>query len=548
MPRRSAFRIEEFTKISEPATLLWLRSLRQEANGDWRITAVLRGIETKNRYPIELPFGLMPALIPGTVFNKGRPGATPDIGQLEFATVPSLRHYELVSLRDVPASVFPTGQSWNWDQKLYLYRTPEMDLYVPPIELVRHLFLHDRVLANAILRRGALAELWAPLRPGYYKELVLQFSSAMPVTILTTRFVADFAWLAVNKGGVGSWDSVARQTNELDGVRLDPPNFQNSRMRFIGFIGDCAALVLEIKELPGKRDPFGGLSYTHPSLRRDTTRRTGPASEAGDGKKGEQAENPNKDFRIENGASRVSAHPDTADIERLGDDFIGHRGRIRLRRIDDSSARSSGTGGTYGNQNDESEEAQDIAQPREVMKVSVADISTSPDLPPLSFRILEPAPPGYLGELESLIETLKRMREMVLPTTQFASALCLLPEGKAISWIGRFRRPCLIAKITPADSPPVVLLEVDHAGDLSLSALALQFGTNIDYERIERSVQIVLESLDGNGHWPSNVESIGAPVFTVSRIVRLLRVQVRADQANYQTEWAARLIDKLGLR
>lgn len=182
------------------------------------------------------------------------------------------------------------------------------------------------------------------------------------------------------------------------------------------------------------------------------------------------------------------------------------------------------------------------------MKVSVADISTAPDLPPLSFRILEPAPPGYLGELEPLIETLKRMREMVLPSTQFASALCMLPEGKAISRIGRFRRPCLIAKITPADAPPVVLLELDHAGDLSLSALALQLATSVDYDRIESSVHMVLESLDGNGHWPSDVESIGKPGFSVSRIVRLLRVQARVDQADYQTEWAARLKEKLRLR
>lgn len=139
------------------------------------------------------------------------------------------------------------------------------------------------------------------------------------------------------------------------------------------------------------------------------------------------------------------------------------------------------------------------------------------------------------------------MREMVLPTTQFASALCVLPEGKAISWIGRYRRPSLIAKIAPVDAPPAVLLDVDHAGDVSLSALALKFGTNIDHERIERFVQKVLESLDGNGHWPSDVERIGAPASKVSRIMHLLRVQVRADQADYQTEWAARLINKLGL-
>ncbi len=89
-----------------------------------------------------------------------------------------------------------------------------------------------------------------------------------------------------------------------------------------------------------------------------------------------------------------------------------------MRRIDDTSGRSGGTSGALGNQTHESDEEQSVVQPREVMKVSVTDISTSPDLPPLSFRILEPAPPGYLGELEPLLETLKRMREMVFRRCQ----------------------------------------------------------------------------------------------------------------------------------
>lgn len=131
-------------------------------------------------------------------------------------------------------------------------------------------------------------------------------------------------------------------------------------------------------------------AHTHLSLRRDVTRQKSRASEVGGGKHGKQAENPNKDFRIEDGASHVSTHPDTADIERLDHDFIGHRGRIRLRRIDGSPAQSGGTGGTFGNQNDESDEEQDILQPREVMKVSVADISISPDLPHYPFACLNP--------------------------------------------------------------------------------------------------------------------------------------------------------------
>ncbi len=530
--------IAAFADLGESVTLLWLRGLDRDANGDWYISAVLRELGTGRLYPpIPVPFGLMPYLRPGHVFHEGRLGATPDMGELASATIPALRQFEFVPLRAVPPAVFPRRRVWDSDQVLYLYRTPELDLYVPPVELVRHLFLHERVLANAILRRGALADLWAPVHPEFVDRLELNFTAAMPVSALSRRFVREFAWLAVHPTGERSWRSVARLSKERVGIRLEPPKFENSRMIFTGLIAEGAALVLEILGLPGKEDPYRSLHYTHPALRNKEARPSGGAGHTETGEDAGQPAKPEKDFQIRDGAAGVNARPDAVELQRIGDDFVGNRGRIRRQYI---SATSANAGRPSHAGSDESDDAPEADPQRETVKVSVADIS-------LAFRILEPAPPEYLGELEVLIETLKRMREQLSPGTRFASALCLIPDGTAISWVGRYRRPCLIAKITPRDSAPVVLLDVDHAGEISLSALSLHFARSADPAAVERGVSKVLHTMDNSGHWPPDIEHLGRPVFRIRRIKRMLRRKHRADDPDYQTRWAASLIEKLQL-
>lgn len=92
------------------------------------------------------------------------------------------------------------------------------------------------------------------------------------------------------------------------------------------------------------------------------------------------------------------------DMPTVGNDFVGDRSRIK--RI--SLAHNPG-GSSQGRFPSETSDQADHNQPdksdqRKIVNVSVADISAAADLAPLSFRILEAAAPGYLGELEPLIQ------------------------------------------------------------------------------------------------------------------------------------------------
>ncbi len=391
-------RFAPFAVLDEPVALVWVRDLDRDQHGDWALTCALRGIETREMRFAKVPFGMAPTLALGRVYIDGVLAETTQVGELGQASVGALQDAEYVTLGDVPADIFSNKKRRISNQKLLLCRTPELDLYIPPLELVRRLFLHDRVLANVILRHGGLADLWVPVPPGKARELVLDFTSAMPQRLLTQAFVREFAWLAMHPTGVASWNSVARLSNPHDGVLLNPPKIGGFTMTFRGLFGSGAALVYEILSLPGKSHDFDQLRYTHPSLKKKATPviRSEPIDQS-DAEPAKPLENVQKDFDIEGGASRPRGDPDLADWLRPASDFVDRQGAIRRQPLPQPMP-SSMRAGAAGRQDEETVAQADLPR-REHITVSVSDISTVPDLPPLSFRTLQLSSPEYIGDL-----------------------------------------------------------------------------------------------------------------------------------------------------
>lgn len=542
-------RIKAFADLGESVTLLWLRGLRRGEQGDWEVEAHLEGHRSRQRHRLHVPFGLTPLLTLGRAFHSGEPAMVAEIGRIERVEIASLRDCKKVTLSDVPEDVFPDGKRRNSAQPLLLYATPRLDLYIPPLELVRRLFLHDQILAHAILRRGGLAELCAPNEPSFHDELILQFTAAMPLRILTKAFVREFAWLSLHKTGVRSWNSVARLSNTQEGICLDPPEIRNSRLQFRGLIGERAALALEILELSGKQDPVKRLAFTHPALKQRILVASEASNRERKERKARQTTKTQKEYEIGSEASRTSRNPEIVDIPRSGNDFIGASGSIERRHAltEVSGAATTQADDKPSKSADGAETASPPEIQRRLIQASVSDISLLPKLPPLSFRILEPAAEGYLGELEALIATLRRMQELLPASVRISSSLCALPDGKRISWTGKYRRPCLIALIASRGRPPTVLMDIDHAGDVALAALALHFRADLGLEPVERVVAGILGSMDKSGRWPPDVEELGGAACAVSRIKRMLRRDERSEDAEYQARWAAMLIERLGL-
>lgn len=546
-------RIQALARLGEPVELLWLKGVSRDSGGNWSVQAVVELMETRRRKVVPLPFGLMPILAPGRCFIKGRPSELARRGTVSEAIIPDLRDFDEVTLADVPSSVFPDGQPRRGTQLIYRYRTPALDLFVPPLELIRRLYLHDKTLAHAILRPGGLWDLLRTEKQGFYDRMTLHFKAAMPRRVLTRTFLREIAWIAIHPTGRRSWESVSRLTTPEVGVRFQPPKIEQSKWIFRGLGGREAMLVLEINQLTGKRDAFRHLLFEHPTDRERRPPRGGHSDQTGEGEEnGGSKERVEKEFVVKGGGSRPNANPDAFDISRTFCDFIDDSPKITqwAGEGEDSSEEDPGTGdppkGGAGSSRGKGGFGEKTRQ--QIIEVGVSDLSTTSELPPLSFKLLEPAPSGYAGTLEALIETLRRMQKLI-PAVSICSSLCLLPFGKSISQTGRHRRPCLVATFYRENKPPVVLLDIDHTGDLALAAIGLKFRHAVTLEQMERTISDVLSDLvQYNGHWPSELELRHRSLVEVIRIKRMLRVEEQSDDSAYQTRWAVLLIKKLGVQ
>ena len=315
--------------------------------------------------------------------------------------------------------------------------------------------------------------------PGFHNKFTLHFTAAMPLRVLTRTFVREFAWIAIHPTGRRSWESVARLTGPDGVVRFEPPKIEHSELSFRGFFGGGAALVLELYRAGGKRDPCRNLRFEHPAGRmaKGTLHSLGMAMRE-DPEKRNVSGRIEKDFVVQDAGSRQNVRQDVLDIDRTLSDFDEAGPRIARRRqwpdpaLDAPAAGQLQRGRGPGFAGEPIDG--DLRVRRQSVQVSISDISMAAELPPLAFRLLEPASAGNAGELEPLIDTLHRM-QLFLPTVIIASSLCLLPVGKQFSQIGRNRRPCLIATFHHGDAPPTVLLDVDHAGGITLAALGVRF-------------------------------------------------------------------------
>lgn len=103
------YRISEFARFGEPVELKWLGRLINK-NGDWMVQAAVQPLDRDERHNMLLPFGLMPALVPGRIYVDGMLASGVNHGLPGEAIIPDTRDCDVVRLCDLPGSLFPSGQ------------------------------------------------------------------------------------------------------------------------------------------------------------------------------------------------------------------------------------------------------------------------------------------------------------------------------------------------------------------------------------------------------------------------------------------------------
>lgn len=498
-----------------------------------------------------LPIGMLPVLTIGRYFDHGQILDTTMRGTIESIQIDDMAQYSEITSADLPSSLYSFGNQSTGRQKLFHYEANGLEVFVPTMELIRYLYLHNKTLANALMRPSGLATLFNSQFPGFQKELRIDFTAEMPRSSLTNDFAQEFAWIAMDHSARKSWDSVRQMSLGQTYLTFIPPGLKNSVWQYRGIRHENQLLILEIMKLSGKSQPCDRLIFGHPSMKQvskienektlptspdnevnkqptDSTARYEYTFELEDDGGGATQQQKQKVLSVAMKASSFERH---IPIERLLAPERLQSYKLRDSRVLNGCVIKDKT----------------ISKVlKKTLKVSAGDVALGAALNPIEFGLLIPGSPEDVGDLEVMEDVVKQMSR-IAPNRQFSMAVCKLKSGKVFSTTNRHARLALIVTIYSNYAPPIYILDVDHTGDVALSLLAVSFKVNQPFERMELHIKAILDGLvDNGGHWNINVEEHLASICNFERFPKLVSPRIAGDHGR-TIILANRLAHRLGL-
>lgn len=498
-----------------------------------------------------LPIGMLPVLTLGRFFDHGHMLDMTMRGTIESILIEDMAQYSEITSADLPSSLYSFGNQSTGRQKLLRYEANGLEVFVPTMELIRYLYLHNKTLANALMRPDGLMTLFNPQFPGFQKELRIEFTAEMPRSSLTNDFVQEFAWIAMDQGARRSWDSVRKMSLGQTYLTFVPPGLKNSVWQYRGIKHENQLLILEIMKLSGRSQPCDRIVFGHPSMKQiskvenektlpispesevnkqlaDSTARYEYIFELEDDGGGTTQQQKQKVLSV---ALKISNFERRIPIERL----LAQERLLTAEQRDSKVFKEPV-------QKDKTFNKKLI----KTLKVSAGDVALGAALNPIEFGLLFPGSPEDVGDLEVMEDVVKQL-SLIVPNRQFSMAVCKLKSGKVFSTTNRHARLALIVTIYSNDAPPIYILDVDHTGDIALSLLAVSFKAKQTFEKLEPHVKEILDGLvDNSGHWDINVEDRLASVCSFERFPKLISPRTVGDHGRTAV-LANRLAHRLGL-
>jgi hypothetical protein len=272
--------IKSLTHYSNDIELVWLSGHYIDRSEKRHLSVRFRDLSNSNYFQETLPFSYLPFLMPGLVVSHGEVQIARVTGKGGQISLSDLSDAEEVDAGDaVPPSLYSFGHHLGGGQRILRYRSRDRVILIPAIEMIRFLFLHSRVLADALMVPSRLQALAVTPDPGLAWEIEIRFEKDVPHRLLTVDFIREFAWLSVHPDGRKAWDSISRRSLGQRFLILDPPPIQNCSLEFRGVEKDGHWLVLEIIALSGREQPARSIVWWHPSVREPS--RIGPSGNRG---------------------------------------------------------------------------------------------------------------------------------------------------------------------------------------------------------------------------------------------------------------------------
>ncbi|MBU2848649.1 hypothetical protein HF925_08665 [Acidithiobacillus ferriphilus] len=542
-------KIASLMQYSDDLTLRWLNGVSKMSDGSLRVDVLFHRSNGESIFQ-RLPFGMLPFLTPGFVVSGGTALTTRRGGKNARAVIPDLSRPEIDSvLEAVTRRHYDLGGHTGGEHQILRYASKDWTILIPAMELIRFLFLHGKVLANAILQPMGLTDLALTPTPGLYPDILIEFQRAMPRALTRSEFVQEFAWAAVHPDGRRAWDSVLRLSKGQRSLMLEPPSLQNCRVEFRGVAQNKTWLVLEIIAVSGRNLPAQEIVWMHPSEREPSDDSDGDESEglfeeecAGEGRPAHVREQ-----MIDDQAKSQE------DINQAVVLLGGKRGQFntpaRVTKIL-SPTRPRTISTPFGEQQTEARKTRsdagqliDSTLPLKIITqpVSMGESAVVEGLPPIEVSMLEPLDWDAAGDLHLLVKVLRLVEQSQADVTLTTSLISLKTGFGAITRDGR--RACLVAVFTSSIRPPSVLLDVDHSNlPGGLSGLVLRYHEICALADMERHIKLLLDRMiDHFGRWDETAEQTLSKHATVKRLPKLARMTEKANDMNYLKSWSKRL-------
>ncbi len=525
--------IKELAYAQEPLDIHWHVGLIPNADQQWMIRTVTRGVQSGRMTMTPLPIGLLPLLPLGVRVEAGNL-CLHRLGEVGEVLIANTAEAHEVGSDKLPQGLYDFQGRSLGRQRLFLFETRGNRLFVPATELVRYLLLHNVVLANHLMVPSGLMTLFRPMPlVDDYEELRLDFTSAMPKVVLNDSFVQEFAWLAVHPEGRKVWDSVRQRSYGQDYVSLELPLLHDSLWRYRGTSAQGCTLVLELLHISGRRLPCQELVYSHPELKQPVRRYRRKSGSGGSGTDGVT------DAHISGGVRGTRMPQNTllemptkrfsfehkVDVTPIWQDETGSGVRVL------SQAQGDGVSG----------------EAVSATELSVAPMSAEGGFTPIEFALLQQVEREDFGVLEPMVRALRQLSAL-MPNTCFQMGLCMLKQGRVFSLAESMPRVCLVTVITVPVYLPVVLLDVDRADNRSVSTLLLRYHDMSVVQDMECHIQQLLDALvDNSGRWGVEAEAALLPACECIRLRNLIPEREKERSEEDILELALRLRERMGL-
>jgi hypothetical protein len=487
-----------------PHELYWLAGLLLRES-QWLVRAVFRQAELARFHTELLPIGMLPVLGLGNVYDAGKKQSIRMRGIVGTAEIADVSAAEEITSADLPTELYSFDGHDAGVQRLLRYQTAEGKILIPALELIRGLFLQNRLLANAMMRPAYINMLFHPDLPGYRSNLTLRFSRAVPANCLSDQFAREFAWLALDESARQSWDSIYLGTIGNPYVAFNPPRILNSVWKFIGVRHKGSWLVQELLSVSGKTLPCDKLFYSHPALKKIVHVRNPAPAKCGNDSSNSAVDAPapttKKEFHFivegTSGGARCAGNSRTVPLRPIANLF---NGEVEVTRVYDNADSPSQSASTLANSQ----------RHTGIEKVNVIVNADEPYLPAvtqaLEFKQLPPAATDASPDLDTLGKAIQALVTRI-PGASLAMSLCQLKSGRSFSTVNARPRLALVCLISFNDDRQLALVDVEHTGNISLSPLAMHYSAKLDFARVEQSIKAVLDGLvDSGGRWNRSIE------------------------------------------